>query len=176
MDDPIMEDEDAPFTFDVDETDYVVPPPDWNKNVFRATTQDDWCASIHRCYDNLPKEALKKFKFVYTMDTDKQWEIKTDAAYHALSFILDKFDEDYACALDSEKYRRALQTQAEHYFCCLRTFHPLTMHTRVVGFEEHFNDANLFTCPFGQSASKWRRYYSVEFIVDGKVTKACSCN
>ena len=161
-----------PFDFTVHGTDYVIPAPDWNGKPFKIQNQKDWWDSVHRCYTNLPKETLKRFKFVYKMDTEEQTEVKTKAAVHAYSWVMDKFDEEFS-DIECDDVRAMVESQADYFFCCLRTFHPITMHCKVLDFEQEYPNAQLYVCPFGKGAAKWRTCYSLEYLVEGKACESC---
>ena len=40
----------------------------------------------------------------------------------------------------------------------------------------YYENTHFHACPFGNGAEKWRQFYSVEYIVDGKAAEMCSCN
>ena len=61
-----------------------------------------------------------------------------------------------------------------HFFACLRTFHPLTMHLKVKDFTKSFPSCNFFSCPFGKGAAKWRKHHGLKFLTGTTINMACN--
>ena len=103
-----------PFDFTVDGSDYGIPAPDWNGTLFKIKSQQDWWDSVHRCHTDLPKETLKRFKFVYKMDSEEQTEIKTKGACHAYNWVMEKFDEEFS-HVPCDDVRAMVKSQADYF-------------------------------------------------------------
>ena len=80
---------------EVDDSDYVTPISDWDGAAFHIKHQARWDESIYRCYKNPPKNELKRFRFVWKMDSDDERAVKKHAAIHALSLLMNKFDDQF---------------------------------------------------------------------------------
>ena len=162
------------FEMEVDDSDYVSAPGNWDGAAFDIKEQKRWDESVYRCYTNPPKAELKKrFRFVWKIDCKEEKAVKKDAAIHALGLLMEKFDDQHRDLPSQDNVRHMVQSQGEHFLCSLRTFHPLTMHLKVKDFTKHYPNATIFVCPFGDSAEKWRQFYSVEYITEGKAAESC---
>ena len=63
-----------------------------------------------------------------------------------------------------------------HFFACLRTFHPLTMHLKVKDLNKSFASCNLYSCPFGKGAAVWRRHHGLKYLTGSMINMQCQCN
>ena len=163
-----MDDNLDPFGFTVEGTDYVQSAADWNGKPFQIKSEKEWRESVHRCYTNVPKETLQRFKFVYNIDSEEQREVKTQAAIYASNWVMEQFEKEYSNVLNHEEVKNMLESQVNYLFCCLQTFLPITTHCKVLEFEEEYPQIPLHIYPFGKGAGRWRRCYSLEFLVEGK--------
>ena len=170
-----MDDDQDPFGFTVFGTDYVDYPYDWRDNQFKIKNEAEWRESVHKCYTKVPKETLQRFKFVYNMDTEEQQDVKSQAAIHAYHWVLDEFDKDFSQASNRDEVKSMLESQVNYFFCCLRTFLPITTHCKVDDFENEYPQIPLYICPFGRGAANWRKRFKLEYLVDGKASEACDC-
>ena len=168
-----------PVDFEVEACD-VVDDVDWDNDDYNVTDQQKWVDSVYRCYDYPPKDqnkkdVLKKYRFCFTPDTEEQREVKTAAAQEAVAFVMDEFDKEYDEVPLTETLRGAIYSQADRLFCCLRTFHPLTLHLKCREFKKYYHQAAVYNCPFAGQASRWREYHGLSYLVSGKTAEACSC-
>ena len=127
-----------PFGFTVEGTDYVQSVADWNGNPFQIKSEKEWRESVERCYTKVPSGTLKRFRFVYNIDSDDQREVKTQAAIHAYNWVMDNFDKEFSQIPNHDDVRSMLESQVNYLFCCIRTFLPLTTHCKVLEFEDEY--------------------------------------
>ena len=56
-------------------TDYT-SPVSWSDDCYIFEERDAWDDSVHRCYYNAPRDVLKRYRFVYKIDSSEQSKIK----------------------------------------------------------------------------------------------------
>ena len=137
-----------PFDFTVDGTGYVHPAPDWNGKPFQINTEKEWRGSVHRCYPNVPKETLQRFKFVYNIDSEEQREVKTQAAIHAYNWVMDEFDKEFSHVPNHDDVKSMLESQVDYFFAVLELFFPSLRTVKCVNLRKsihkyHFISAHL---------------------------------
>ena len=159
----------------VSETDYV-EAPGWSSEIFVFEDEESWRASIHRCYNKVPYDQLKKFRFVMMPDTQEQISVKTEAVETAFHFVMDKYKENYSSDENYEKYHYVFQSMMYHFFACLLTFHPLTMSLKTRDFTKIYSTACMTSCPFGRGAEIWREHYGLKYLTGKIINVQCSCN
>ena len=147
---------------------------DWSSADYMFEDTHSWSDSLLRCYVRPPIDQFKKYKFVYEPDTLKQIEVKTKAAEHALKYVQEKYDSRHATKNANTRHRELFFARANYFFCCLRTFHPLTLHCKCESFAKFYKTAGIYSCPFSKGAVKWRNHYRLDFFSDD-FTKVC-CN
>ena len=106
----------------------ILPETDWSLPDFTFEDNESWTKSLKKCYNIFPHNEMAKFEFVFTHDSVEQIYVKTSAAEKALAFFMKKYDNWKTKHPNDPKHREMMFSQANKFFCCLRTFHPLTLH------------------------------------------------
>ena len=158
---------------EVSDADFV-DQPDWSSSLYIYEDKTSWAKSLEKCYVKLPN-AFKHYPFVLDPDTHDQMSIKTNAAENAINFIMDSYDKKFDDAENYEKYREMLHSRANKFFCCIRTYHPLTLHLKVKDFDKFFTKACFYSCPFGKGAKSWRVHHGIDFFGDDVTKVKCNC-
>ena len=142
-------------------------PAVWDDPLYVYEDKDSWNESLLRCYSKkkTPKD-LSKCHFVQTPDSAEERGVKNKAAQTALKYVMSLYDH-------SQKEGKQLPprdiyfARANLFFCCLRTFHPLTLHMKVTGFINHYKTFCIFSCPLNKAAESWRTYHGLHFLNEG---------
>ena len=143
----------------------IQPYSEWDSEIYTLKNDEQWHESIIWCYDRMPKNnQLKTYKFVFTQDTIEQFNVKTEAAKVALEFVMKKFDENYKNDQNYINYRILFYARMYHFFGCLRTFYPLTMHMKTKDFWTTYTKAGIYSCPLGKGACRWRNYHNIDYF------------
>ena len=130
---------------------------DWSSEDYIFEDKESWRNSLDPCYPKLPVPEFKKYEFVYTPDSQKQLAIKLDVADYALKSLLTKYDINYENDANKETHRPLFLNQMNNFFCSLRMFHPLTVHTKCDDFHTVCKTVQIYTCPLGRGAQRWRK-------------------
>ena len=158
---------------EVSDADFV-DHPDWSSSLYINEDKATWTKSLEKCYVKLPND-FKHFPFVLDPDTSDQMSIKTNAAENAINFMMDNYDKKYDDGGNNSQHREMLQSRVNKFFCCLRTYHPLTLHLKVKDFEKFFTKSCFYSCPFGKGAKSWRVHHRIDYFGDGVTKVKCNC-
>ena len=157
----------------------IEPYPEWDSETYALNNDDQWSDSLTRCYDRQPKDnQLQTYKFVFTQDTSEQFNVKTEAAKVALEYVMEKFDANYKNDHNYQNYRILFYARMYHFFGCLRTFHPLTMHMKTKGYSTTYTKAAIYNCPLGKGACTWRHYHKIDYFnprTEDHIESTCLC-
>jgi len=74
---------------------------------------------------------------MFKPDTSEQLHIKTVAAEKEMQFVMDEYDKNLLSLLDNDSRHQMFPSRANYFFCCIRSFHPLTMHLKVKNFAQY---------------------------------------
>jgi len=155
--------------------DTIFPMVEWDDDSLKFESNKEWIESLERCYSRPPYDELKRYKFVYKPDGVQQREIKSKAAENALTFLMSKYDLDYEKDPNYSTQRPIFYGQMYYFFSCLRSFHPLTMHTKCKDFKDNYSKAQMNACPFGIGADQWRKHYKLDFLSNSQHYYLCRC-
>ena len=139
---------------DVNPNDFV-EEVDWSSTRFLFEDAAAWKESLDLCYVAPPTSVFNQHSFVYEPDTVEQIKVKTAAAEEALRFFMSKYDKKYDNGSSNMTHRNMAYSRASYFFCCLRTFHPLTLHLKVKGFVDKYPNVSMYSCPFSRGALNW---------------------
>ena len=153
-----------------------ISSPEWASDCYYFEDEEEWKKSINRCYTSVPTKILKRFKFVYMPDNDDQIGAKTVAAEEAFDYVMAQYDKIYDSDPKYNEHQKIFYSMMYHFFACLRTFHPLTMHLKVKDFNKSFASCNFYSCPFGKGAEKWRRHHGLKYLTGSMLNMQCQCN
>ena len=98
------------------------PPADWSDSCYVFEQKDAMVESLHRCYYNAPKEDLKRYRFVYGVDSPEQTKIKTDAAGRAFNYTMELYDKNYSNDPKYGSHRTHFYGQMHTFFVALGRF------------------------------------------------------
>ena len=102
----------------------------------------------------------------------EQRVVENDAVYRLIHLPLEIFEEAYDNILLSVSLNRMIQSCASCFFCCLRRFYALTLHVKVKAFKKYDHNVDVYNCPIGPGAEKWREYHELFYLIGGKSAKS----
>ena len=144
----------------------LVSEPDWSSSLYLHEDKETWSKSLEKCYVKVPSD-FRHFSFVFDPDTTDQISVKTKAAESAISFVMENYDKKFANGQSNEMHREVLNSRVTKFFCCLRTYHPLTLHLKVRNFDKLYHKCCFYSCPFGKGAKLWRIHHGIDYFGSG---------
>ena len=107
----------------------ILPRADWSHPDYIFENDESWTLSLKKCYNKFPEEQVtESLRFVYDHDTTDEIRVKTAAAEKAFVYFMEKYDSCQIEHPNPERHREMIHSRANLFFCCLRTYHPLTIH------------------------------------------------
>lgn len=111
-------------------SDYITPV-EWSDEYYRFGDQNTWDDLLHCCLYRKPHEVLKKYKFVYKLNTEDHITIKTDAAVSALDHVIKLYERDYT---NNPNY--SIMTNSNMRITLLEEY---SLKTQVITFLEEYS-------------------------------------